>query len=77
MKFENQQLECVLYIKYLVKFKKDHTEIQALIDFGNKANAMTPAYTPILELRICSTNVGTQKINKSILLTYSMVLSNF
>lgn len=38
-------LEYMIYIYYLIKFKKDNnTEIQALIDFSNKFNVITLVY---------------------------------
>lgn len=54
---EFQQLERISSIQYLVKFNKTLTKIQALIDFGSKINAMTPAYAAVLRLCICFTNV--------------------
>lgn len=38
---------------------------------------MTLVYTAVLGLRNCLTNIGTQKIDKSMLLTYGIVLANF
>lgn len=37
-------LKRVLYIYYLLYFQKNTIEIKALLDFGNKVNAITPAY---------------------------------
>lgn len=37
-------LEQVSYINYLLYFKKDQAKFQALINFGNKINIITPAY---------------------------------
>lgn len=37
-------LERVPCIHYPLYFRKDQREIQALIDFGNEINVMTPAY---------------------------------
>lgn len=77
MRVEDKQLECVLFIQYLVKFNKGYTEVQALIDSDIEVNAISPAYAVVLGLRICSTDVGAQKIDESTLLTYGMVLANF
>lgn len=44
---ENQQLECVLCIQYLVKFKEGGIDIQSLIDFDSKVNAITPTYAAV------------------------------
>ena len=74
---KDQQLERVSSIQYLVKFKKDHTEVQALLDSGSKVNAMTPAYTAELGLRIRPTNVRAEKINGSTLSTHGIVLAHF
>lgn len=77
MEIKNQQLECVLYINYLVKFKKGHTEDQALINSDGEINTMTVAYAAVLEVCIYVTNIEASKIDRSTLLTYSMVLVNF
>lgn len=44
-------LKHVLCIYYPLYFKKDQPKIQALIDFGSKVNAMTPAYAKQLGLQ--------------------------
>ena len=74
---KNQQLEYLSSIKYLVKFKKDHTEVLALINFGNEVNTITPAYAAVSGLYIYLTDVRAQKFDRSTPLTYSMVLANF
>ena len=38
---------------------------------------MTPVYAAGLGLKICSTNVGAQKIDDSTLKTFEMVLASF
>lgn len=40
------------HINYLVKFKKDQTKVQALIDSDNKINIMTPTYMAKLGLKV-------------------------
>lgn len=77
MEVENQELEYILSIWYLVKFKKDYIEIKTLIDSGSKINAMTLAYIAIFGLCVYFTNVRAQKIDRSTLLTYSIVLAIF
>ena len=52
-------------------------EVQALIDSRNEDNAMAPAYTKKLGLRVQKTDVGTQKIDGSPLKTYSIVIVGF
>ena len=56
-------LEQISCIHYPIWFKKN--EVQALIDLGNKVNAMTLAYTLKLGLRVHCTNVKAQKIDDS------------
>lgn len=60
-KEEDDVFDLVLYICYLIQFKKN--EVQTLINFDSKINAMTLIYISKLGLRVCSTNVKTQKIN--------------
>lgn len=61
----------------MVKFKKSNTRIQALLDFISKFNAMSLAYAAVLKPCICLINVGTPKIDRSMLSTHGMVLANF
>lgn len=67
----------ILCIYHLVRFKKDQAKILPLLDFGNGVNAITPAYTASLGLKICPTNVNAQKIDGSIFAIFGMVLANF
>lgn len=60
-------LKWILYIYYLLQFQKDIADVRALIDFGSKVNAMTPAYVSKLDLRACHTNIRVQKIDGSTL----------
>ena len=71
-----EQLERVPSIQYPVQFK-GHTTIQALINSSSKVYPMTPAYTAVLELCVCPTDVEAQKIDGSTLLTHGMVLITF
>ena len=50
-------LECILYIHYLVYFKKDKTQIQALIDLGSEVNAIHLSFAKQLGLHIRLTDV--------------------
>lgn len=68
-------LDWVLYINYLVLFKNN--EVWALINFGNKVNAMTSEYTLKLDLKIRSTNVKAQKIDGFSLNIFGIVLAKF
>lgn len=51
--------------------------MRAPINSGSKVNVMTSAYTLKLDLRVCQTNVGAQKINDSTLKTFEIVLASF
>ena len=62
-------------IHYPVRFQKE--QVKALLDSGNKVNAMNPDYAWKLGLKIRRTNVGAQKIDGSALETFGMVIANF
>lgn len=68
-------LDWVLYIYYLVQFKKN--EVRALIDLSSKVNVMTLEFAAKLGLNVCSTNVEAQKIAGSTLKTFEMVPARF
>lgn len=59
-----------------MKFK-GHTDIEALINSGNKVNTMTSAYAAVLRLLVCPTNVKAKRIDRSTLLTHGIMLANF
>lgn len=68
----------ILYIYYLFRFRKnDKNKIWALINFGSKGNAITPAYILKLGLQIRQTDVRAQKIDSSTFEMFEMVLANF
>ena len=48
----NEALERVFYIYYLVQFKKNMAEVQALIDSESEVNAIAPVYAKKLGLRV-------------------------
>ena len=52
-------------------------EVRALIDLESEVNTMAPAYVKKLGLWVRKTNVGAQKIDRSTLETYSMVIAGF
>ncbi len=58
-----------------VKFQAQ--QIETLIDSGSEVNAMTAGFAAKLGLIPRPTNVGTQKIDGSILETYGMALAGF
>ena len=70
-------LDQISYIHYPIKFQKDKATIQALINFGSKVNAMSPAYAKQLGLRTWKSDVKAQKIDRSSLDTFEMVIIGF
>ena len=48
-----------------------------MLNFRSKINAMTSAYTAQLGFKVQKTNVDVQKIDKSSLKTYGMVIAAF
>ena len=71
-------LDKVPCICYPVQFRKDKGKnVLALLNSGSEVNAMTPAYTAHLGLKVRITDVGAQKIDGSSLATYSMVIAAF
>lgn len=71
-------LDGIPCIYYLFRFCKDkENKMRALINSSSEVNAMTQAYTSKLGLKICRTNVGAQKINRSTFETFGMILANF
>ena len=76
-KEEHVTLERVPCIHYPLRFHKDTAGVRALIDSGGEVNAMSPAYTSKLGLKVHHTNIGAQKIDGSTLETFGMVLASF
>ena len=71
-------LDRIFCICYLMSFQKDKgKDVLALLDSENKVNAMTLAYMAQLGLKVQRTDVGAQKIDRSSLATYSMVIAAF
>ena len=62
-------------IRYLINFKKK--SVLALLNLGSEVNTVHPAFTKELGLPIRLTNVGTQKINGTMLETYRIVVTVF
>ena len=71
------QLERVRCIHYPICFQKDSAGVETLLDSSGKINAMTPAFVSKLGLKVCSTDVGAQKIDGFILQTFGMILASF
>lgn len=68
-------LQHILCIYYLIQFPKGYSK--ALINFGNKVNAMTAAFAITFGFTTRKTNVETRKIDGSHLKTYAIVLAKF
>ena len=50
--------------------------MRALIDLGSEVNAMDPTYATKLDLRTREIDVGVQKIDRSHLDTFGMVIAH-
>ena len=74
---EDTSLARVPCIHYLVRFRKDSSQIQALLDSRSKVNAINPAYASRLDLRVHHINIRAQKIDGSTFETFGMVLASF
>ena len=71
-------LDKVFCVCYSIQFHKDkNKDVLALLDSGSEINAITPAYTAYLGLKVRVTNADEQKINKSLLATYNIVIVAF
>ena len=70
-------LECISCIWYFVNFQKDQDITKALFNLKSKANKINPVFTKKLGLRIRQTDIGAQKINRSYLNTFRMIIISF
>lgn len=70
-------LKQVLYIYYLMQFKNNQVKIQALINSGNKINAITKFYTAKLSFKVQLTNISAQKINYYIFKMFEIIIASF
>ena len=77
MEDTSRPLERVPCIHDPLRFQKDWRETKALINSGNKVNAITPTYAAKLGLGIRKTDIRAQKIDGSTLDTFGMVLADF
>ena len=73
-----EQVPCIWYpIWFRQKNDEDEDkDVRALIDSGNEINAIHPAYATKLGLRARKINVGAQKIDRSHLDTFGMVIAD-
>ena len=67
----------VSYIYYPVWFQENQEQVRALLNSGNKINAINPNYAWKLGLKIQKTNVEAQKMDSSALETFRMVIADF
>lgn len=61
----------------MLRFQKNKSSIQALINSSSKVNAMLPTYAKKLGLQIWKTDVRAQKIDGSPLNIFEMVIIGF
>ena len=64
-------------IYYPVWFQKDQEQVRALLDSGNKLNAMNLAFAWKVGFHIRKTNVRAQKIDSSALEIFGMIIADF
>lgn len=69
-------LKYILYIYYLVQFWKNLSKIKTLIDLGSEVNTISPAYVKKLGFRMQKTNVDAQKIDKSCLNIFEILIAS-
>ena len=72
-----EALELVSCIYYLIQFKKDKTQIQALIDSRSEVNTIYLSFAKQLGFFIRPTDIELQKIDDIILDTHRMVVAAF
>ena len=61
-----------------MQFQKNKSkDVLALLNFESEVNAITPTYAAELGLKVQKTDVGAQKIDRSLLKTYNMVIAAF
>lgn len=70
-------LKYIFYIFYLVSFKKNTNNNQALVNSEIEIKKIAPADMKILGFQVQKTILGAQKINGSILKTYKIVIAGF
>lgn len=67
----------ILYINYLIYFKKDSIKMQGPLHFCNKVNTIILAYVLKLALKIYLTNIKAQKIDGISLKIFEIVVASF
>ena len=76
-KEDDVTLEWVPCVHYSLRFRKDTTDVRALIDSSSEVNVMAPTYASKLGLQVCHTNIRAQIIDGSTLKIFGMVLASF
>lgn len=66
-----------IILKKIFYLQININKIYVLLDFGNEVNTITLAYISKLNLKLCYTNIGAQKIDCSILKIFEIVLASF
>lgn len=70
-------LKPILCIHFLLYFKKDNFNVKALINSDNKVNNDSYLCKKKLKFWTQKTNIDAQKIDKSSVATYKMVIAGF
>lgn len=70
-------LKQILFIYYLVEFKKNYISIKDPINFGSKINTITLIYVYKLDFKIRYTYIRAQRINNFIFIIFEKVLVSF
>lgn len=60
-----------------MRFKKNYTTVQLLIDSSGEFNIIILTYAAVLGLCFYFTYVNAQKIDKSVFLIHNILLANF
>lgn len=75
--FNTLLLKYLLFIYYLILFKKNQAKIYTFLDFGRKINIIILASVSKLGFKVQPINFGAQKIYSSIFKTFKIVLFSF
>ena len=73
-----EQVSCIWYLVWFRQKndKDENKDVRALIDLGSKVNAMHTTYATKLGLHIRKIDIGAQKIDKSHLDTFEIVITD-
>lgn len=74
LKFQERlELQHIIYIHYLIQF--NGFPVKMLMSSSSEVNAIYLSFMKRLSLRICKTDVRTEKINSSLPETYNMIIT--